>query len=252
MDAQEQLVGMLFYESLKRLRDSIIHQATASLLDIQQKIHERIAKVEPLQDVLVDLLQTMETYLRGSSCSITLCRDGRLGYIVATSLHPDYARIVSEMGLPIAEGVGSCGTAAFRRELVVVTDIDSDPLWRNDKSFVLCYGLQACTSIPIFASNRTLLGTFGIYYLEQKAPQAQELVWIAQAANIAGIVIERDRPTQAFQQLNHDLENRVQARTQEPQEREQILQTGLEPSPITIRPFRPKRKMVNPGGGGSR
>ncbi|NMF58753.1 PAS domain S-box protein [Pseudanabaena yagii] len=234
VDAQEQLVGMLFYESLKRLRDSIIHQATASLLAIQQKIHERIAKVEPLQDVLVDLLQTMETYLRGSSCSITLCRDGRLGDIVAPSLPPDYARIVSEMGLPIAEGVGSCGTAAFRRELVVVTDIDSDPLWRNDKSFVLCYGLQACTSIPIFASNRTLLGTFGIYYREQKAPQAQELVWIAQAANIAGIVIERDRATQALQQLNQDLENRVQVRTQELQEREQFLQTVLDTFPLSV------------------
>ncbi|WP_434684865.1 PAS domain S-box protein [Pseudanabaena minima] len=234
VDAQEQLIGVLQHESLKRLRDSIIHQATASLLVSQQKIHERIAKAEPLKDVLVDLLQTMETYLRGSSCSITLCRNGRLGDVIAPSLPPDYARIVSEMGLPIAEGVGSCGTAAFRRELVVVTDIGNDPLWRNDKSFVLCYGLQACTSIPIFASDQTLLGTFGIYYREQKAPQAQELVWIAQAANIAGIAIERDRATQALQQLNQDLGNRVQVRTQELQEREQFLQTVLDTFPLSV------------------
>ena len=234
VDAQDQLVGMLFYESLKRLRDSIIHQATAALLVSQQKIHERLAKAEPLKDVLVDLLQTMETYLRGSSCSITLCRDGRLGDVIAPSLPPDYARIVSEMGLPIAEGVGSCGTAAFRRELVVVTDIENDPIWQNDKAFVLCYGLQACSSIPIFASDRTLLGAFGIYFREQKAPQTQELDWIAQAANIAGIAIDRDRATQALQQLNHELENRVQVRTQELQEREQFLQTVLDTFPISV------------------
>jgi CBS domain-containing protein len=234
VDAQEQLIGVLQHESLIRLRDSIIHQATVSLFDIQQKIHERIAKAEPLKDVLVDLLQTMETHLRGSSCSITFCRDGRLGDVIAPRLPPDYARIVSEMGLPIAEGVGSCGTAAFRRELVVVTDIENDPLWQNDKAFVLCYGLQACSSIPIFASDRTLLGTFGIYYREQKAPQAQVLIWIAQAANIAGIAIERDRTVQALQQLNHELEDRVQVRTQELQEREQFLQTVLDTFPLSV------------------
>ncbi|MFN6386337.1 MAG: PAS domain S-box protein [Pseudanabaena sp.] len=235
VDAQDQLVGVLQHQSLKRLRDSIIHEATASLFAIQQKIHERIAKAEPLKDVLVDLLQTMETYLRGSSCSITLCMDDRrMGDVIAHSLPPDYARIVSEMGLPIAEGVGSCGTAAFRRELVVVTDIENDPLWQNDKAFVLCYGLQACSSMPIFASDRTLLGTFGIYYREQKAPQAQELDWIAQAAHIAGIAIERDRAIQALQQLNHELENRVQVRTQELQEREQFLQTVLDTFPLSV------------------
>ncbi|WP_190303392.1 PAS domain S-box protein [Pseudanabaena sp. UWO311] len=234
VDEQEQLVGLFQHETLIRLRDSIIHEATASLFAIQQKIHERIAKAEALQDVLVDLLQTMETYLRGSSCSITLCRDGRLGDVIAPSLPPDYARIVSEMGLPIAEGLGSCGTAAFRRELVVVTDIENDPIWQNDKAFVLCYGLQACSSIPIFASDRTLLGTFGIYFREQKAPQAQELDWIAQAANIAGIAIERDRATQALQQLNHELEDRVQVRTQELQEREQFLQTVLDTFPLSV------------------
>ena len=234
VDAQDQLIGLLQHESLKRLRDNTIHQATASLLASQQKIHEGIAKAEPLKDVLGDLLQTMETYLRGSSCSITLCRDGRLGDVIAPSLPQDYAVALEKANLPIAEGVGSCGTAAFRGELVVVTDIANDSLWQDYKNFALPYGLQACSSMPIFASDRTLLGIFGIYYREQKAPQAQELDWIAQAANIAGIAIERDRATQALQQLNQDLENRVQVRTQELQEREQFLQTVLDTFPLSV------------------
>ena len=60
------------------------------------------------------------------------------------------------------------------------------------------------------------------------------LDWIAQAANIAGIAIERDRTVQALQQLNHDLENRVQVRTQELQEREQFLQTVLDTFPLSV------------------
>ncbi|MFM7602501.1 MAG: GAF domain-containing protein, partial [Pseudanabaena sp.] len=189
VDAQDQLIGVLQHESLIRQRDSIIHQANASLLVSQQKIHERLAKAEPLKDVLVDLLQTMETYLQGSSCAITICKEGQFGEVTTSSLPQDYAVAVELANLPIAEGVGSCGTAMFRRELVVVSDIANDPLWQDYKDFALAYGLQACSSMPIFASDRTLLGTFGIYYREQKAPQAQELDWIAQAANIAGIAI---------------------------------------------------------------
>lgn len=89
VDTQEQLIGVLQHESLIRMRDSIIHDATASLLAIQQKIHERIVKVEPLKDVLIDLLQTMEAYLRGSSCAITLCQNGRFGEMIALSLPQD-------------------------------------------------------------------------------------------------------------------------------------------------------------------
>ncbi|MBD2152149.1 PAS domain S-box protein [Pseudanabaena sp. FACHB-1277] len=234
VDAQEQLVGVLQHETLIRLRDAIIHEATASLFAIQQKIHERIAQSEPLSEVLGELLLMMETYLRGSSCSITLCRDGLLGEVIAPSLPMEYAMALEKANLPIAEGVGSCGTAAFRRELVVVSDIANDPLWQNHKQFALCYGLQACSSIPIFASDRTVLGAFGIYYREQKAPQAQELEWITQAANIAGIAIERDQATQALQQLNQELEHRVQVRTQELQEREQFLQTVLDTFPLSV------------------
>jgi len=234
VDAQEQLVGVFQHETLIHLRDSIIHEATASLYAIQKKIHERIAKGEPLKDVLGDLLLTMETHLLGSSCSITLCRDGRLGDAIAPRLPQDYAVALEKANLPIAEGVGSCGTAMFRGELVVVTDIANDPLWQDYKNFALPYGLQACSSIPIFASDRTLLGVFGIYYREQKAPQDQELDWIAQAAHIAGIAIERDRAATALQQLNQELESRVQVRTQELQEREQFLQTVLDTFPLSV------------------
>jgi PAS domain-containing protein len=75
---------------------------------------------------------------------------------------------------------------------------------------------------------------FGIYYREKTAPQAQGLESIAQAANIAGIAIEREQATQALQQLNQDLENRVQVRTQELQEREQFLQTVLDTFPLSV------------------
>jgi PAS domain S-box-containing protein len=201
-----------------------------SLLASQHKILERIAKTEPLSDIFETLLKTMESYLTGAVCSITLCRDGLLCDAIAPSLPQNYVAALTGVDLPIAEGVGSCGTAAFRRELVVVTDIDNDPLWRDYKSFVKGYGLQACTSIPIFASDQTVLGVFGIYYHEKKAPQSQELERITQAANIAGIAIERHRATQALTQLNQELESRVEERTAALQMSEERWQLALKGS----------------------
>jgi PAS domain S-box-containing protein len=203
-----------------------------SLLANQHKILERIAKAEPLSDIFDILLKTMESYLSGSVCSITLCRDGQLCDVTAPSLPHDYAAAI--VGLPIAEGVGSCGTAAFRRELVVVNDIENDPLWENYKFLALDYGLQSCSSIPIFASDQELLGVFGIYYREKKAPKSQELEWIAQAANIAGIAIEREQAVQELKQLNQALEDRVQERTIELQMSERRYASLAAAAPVAI------------------
>jgi PAS domain S-box-containing protein len=205
-----------------------------SLLASQHQLLERIAKAEPLTAIFDTLLKTMESFLAGAVCSITLCRDGRLSEVFAPSLPQDYTMAVMDAALPIVEGGGSCGTAIFRRELVVVTDINSDPLWKDYKSLVQDYGLQACASLPIFASDQTILGVFGIYFREKKAPKSYELEWIVQAANIAGIAIERNQATQFLQQVNQDLESRVQARTQDLREREQFLQTVLDTFPLSV------------------
>src|SRR5262249_30882729 len=44
---------------------------------------------------------------------------------------------------------GSCGTAAYRRETVVVSDIATDPLWADYRELALLHGLRACWSSPV-------------------------------------------------------------------------------------------------------
>jgi hypothetical protein len=62
-------------------------------------------------------------------CSILLfdADAGRLRHGAAPSLPADYCKLVD--GLPIGPAAGSCGTATYRRQRVVVEDIFSDPLW---------------------------------------------------------------------------------------------------------------------------
>jgi len=82
----------------------------------------------PLNEVLMSVTRLIETHSDGMLCSIFLLdQDGlRLRY-GATNL-PEAFRAATD-GLCIGPNVGSCGTAAYLRQSVFVSDILSDPKW---------------------------------------------------------------------------------------------------------------------------
>ncbi|BAY22903.1 two-component hybrid sensor and regulator [Calothrix sp. NIES-2100] len=206
-----------------------IQQATAyQQLQIQNAILERIAKAEPLAEILQDLLQAIEMQLVDAVCSIMLHNgDGKLYSVTTPQLSAAYLQQIN--GILIDEGFGSCGTAAFCRDTVIVSDIATDPLWQNYRELALAQGLKACWSVPIIGSDDLILGVFGVYYRDNRVPQMPERETVTQAANIASIAIERHLATQTLQQLNQDLENRVAERTaalQASEERWQLVLKG--------------------------
>ena len=109
----------------------------------------------------------------------------------APSLPPAYSQAID--GAKIGPGAGSCGTAAFRKQPVIVADIAKDPLWAEYRQLALPYGLRACWSTPIATQDGAILGTFAIYYREPRSPDAQHLQLITHATHLAGIAIEHDR-----------------------------------------------------------
>ncbi|AFZ02491.1 PAS domain S-box protein [Calothrix sp. PCC 6303] len=205
---------------------------TEFLLESQNTILEQIAKAEPIRRILTNLLRDIESYISGSSCSIMLCRDGWLCDTVAPSLPQEYVASIAQ--IPIGDGSGTCGTAAYRREMVIANDIEQDPLWQDYRHLALPHGLRASWSVPILGSDENLLGVFAIYYRQPQEPLFLDIETVGKAANLAGIAIEREQATQALQHLNEELESRIQQRTQELQEREQFLQTVLDTFPLSI------------------
>ena len=165
---------------------------------IRNQVLERLAKGAPLPDILDALVRSVEASHSAALCSILLLDDkGRhllLG--AAPSLPEEYSRAIH--GIAIGPGVGSCGTAAFRGERVIVSDIGSDPLWADHRELALSYGLQACWSQPILSGSGQVLGTFAIYRKEIHTPDNMELNTISAAANIACIAIEHVRAQQTL------------------------------------------------------
>jgi PAS domain S-box-containing protein len=99
----------------------------------------------------------------------------------------------------IRDGAGSCGTAAYRQQQVVVADIEHDPLWQDYWEIALQYNLRACWSTPIFAQSGEVLGTFAMYYQEPRQPTPQDLELVKVVVHLAELAIARKRAEEASQ-----------------------------------------------------
>ncbi|PIX64001.1 MAG: diguanylate cyclase, partial [Sphingomonadales bacterium CG_4_10_14_3_um_filter_58_15] len=74
------------------------------------------------------LCYEIEALLPGVACSVLRVeRSGLLYPLAAPSLPGEFSKLVK--GTMIGPSVGSCGSAAYLREPVTVTDIETDPRW---------------------------------------------------------------------------------------------------------------------------
>ncbi|MFS2093793.1 EAL domain-containing protein [Pseudomonas sp. Pseusp11] len=157
----------------------------------QGHVLELIARSTELAEVLDSLAHLVESQLEGMMVSIlVLDEDGKhLLHGAAPSLPKAYNQLID--GIAIGPNVGSCGTAVYRREPVIVTDIELDPLWEEYRSAAAPYGFRACWSTPILSHERKVLGTFALYSNTVRSPSSTETRLIDMATPLAGIAIER-------------------------------------------------------------
>lgn len=161
------------------------------LLHIQNEILEAVAYGDKLDDIANVLCLRVENLVPGILCSILLVdNDGRLHPLASPSLPSSYSKALD--GLEIGPSVGSCGTAAFRGEAVVVSDIATDPLWADYKALALPLGLRACWSSPIKSKDDRVVGTFAFYYRTIRGPDELERRIVQTCVHLCAIAIERE------------------------------------------------------------
>src|SRR5215216_6607158 len=156
----------------------------------QSKILQKLAANAPLSEILERLVLLIEAQAPGMLCSVLLLsEDGdHVRHGAAPSLPPEYVKAID--GSPIGPKHGSCGTAMYRGEPVVVTDILSDSLWEDYKDLALANGLRACWSTPILSGRGKVLGSFAMYYREPRTPTGEEAGLTQVATRIAALAIE--------------------------------------------------------------
>ena len=162
----------------------------------QQQVLALIAAGAPLQQSLEAIVCLIEKSSPASLCSILLIRDQQLRHGAAPSLPDGFARAID--GLPVGEGVGACGTAAFRKLPVVVEDVSRDPLMQEFRGLLHAHGLGACWSTPVTSADGEVLATFAIYRRSPGKPLPRDEELMATASGLARIALERARAEAAL------------------------------------------------------
>jgi PAS domain S-box-containing protein len=162
-----------------------------ALREGESRILEMIARDARLEEILDSLVRVVEAQFAGLLCSVLLLdEDGQhVRHGAAPNLPAPYTKAID--GLCIGPKAGSCGTAMYRREPVIVTDILEDPLWELYRGVAEAYGFRACWSTPILAPSGKALGSFAMYYCEPRSPSPAETRALEMATHLAGIAIER-------------------------------------------------------------
>lgn len=172
---------------------------------MRNRIFEMLASGEPMHDILAQVTAYIEQSRPELLCSILLL-DASGKHVVqgaAPSLPAFYNEAIDH--LTIGDGVGSCGTAAFRNERVIVEDIASHPYWAAYRELAAQAGLASCWSEPIRSSKGEVLGVFGIYQRQPASPTEADIELIQQAAHLASIAIERKlAEALIWRQANYD------------------------------------------------
>jgi PAS domain S-box-containing protein len=178
-----------YYQSI--IRDISQRKRREGLLAGENRVLEMVAKGDSLPDILDALCRLVEEQSSGVLASILLMdgNEKQLRHGAAPNLPKTYTEAID--GAFIGPAVGSCGTAAYRREQVIVSDITLDPLWADFRELALTHSLRACWSTPIFSSEGKVIGTFAMYYREPRSPSPLEQDTIKHITYLAGVALQR-------------------------------------------------------------
>jgi PAS domain S-box-containing protein len=171
----------------------------------ERREHDRLRVLEllnsgaSLQEILEFTVRAVEAEMPGSMCSILLVDETGRNLVHGASPNLPEFFDDSVQKLKIGDAAGSCGTAAYRRKLVIVEDIQTDPSCVSLRPFAEKANVRACWSQPVLSADKKVLGTFAIYHRQPRAPEAREVEVIEAAASYVSLAITRKRSEEALQ-----------------------------------------------------
>lgn len=166
-----------------------------------------------LAETMYALCKNAQEYSPEMLCSV-LRYDNELQTLhslAAISLPDFYCEAID--GVEAGIGVGSCGTAAFTKQRVIVEDINTHPYWSQYKELAQGADLQSCWSEPIRGKDDHIYGTFAMYYRHPRSPSAADIQFIEVCANLAAVVFENHEYRQDLLAANEALAQSLDERS---------------------------------------
>ncbi|MGB5420100.1 sigma 54-interacting transcriptional regulator [Algibacter sp.] len=189
----ERLINKLEQKSLNLGYEVIERKKAEQLLIHKNEILDLIAVNTPLNKIFEKLILNFEAIHPNYFGSISLLNeDGvHLNLATAPSMPEQFNLAVKKV--VVSAKAGSCGTAAFIKKPVIVSDISTDELWVDFRDIALKHNLKSCWSLPIISKSNNVLGTVAIYSKAVSTPSLEEVTELNFAVSLAKIAIEKFR-----------------------------------------------------------
>ena len=195
------IMAAIFYIILIKRRlalDAAEREQSEQREQTRNHVLELLAHGAPLTSILEAIVRGVEQEQPSMFCSIMLIgKEGKRLYTGAAPSLPDFYNDAFD-GMEIGIGAGSCGTAAFTGQRVIVEDIRTHPYWATYKELADRAELGACWSEPICSISGIVFGTFAIYHRQAHRPTDAEIRLIEQTANLAEVALGRSHADQAL------------------------------------------------------
>ncbi|RUL54683.1 EAL domain-containing protein [Lysinibacillus antri] len=163
-----------------------------SLFEEQTTIIQMISSGMPLKSILTFIVESIENNcdsfkLYGS----ILLYNPLLEQLVETassSLPTNFIKAIEP--IDVSPYGDSCGTAAFLKQPIIVSDIQNNALWDKNGHIATSYGFRACWSIPLLSSKKELIGMIVLYKREVGKPDEETMNALAIYNKLASLAIE--------------------------------------------------------------
>ena len=172
------------------------------VLELQQNIHELIAQQHPLEQTLDAIANWAGSMMPGALVSIMRFDPESKSLCLMPSSRFSDRYIRAMQAIPVVENMGTCGSAAFTKQLVITDNIQKDVRWDGYQEIAEAEGLRACWSMPILSSSKELLGTFATYYSAPAIPTAGAQRNLARGAALVALAILRHRDAESHRTLS--------------------------------------------------
>ncbi len=183
------------------VRDLTVHQRVEFLEHDCLRVLEMVTNSKPLRAILHQLTSLVERQDPSLMCAVSVMRDGLLRYEAAPSLPADFMKEIES--LPMGPKQCSCGTAAYTRKTVFVSDIATDPLWAQHQHLAAAHNIHGSWSSPIFSGLGTVIGSFAMFRREPGGPDAVQLDLLEMASRLAAVAVVQWSLTDKLVHLAH-------------------------------------------------
>ncbi len=180
-------------------RDVTERRRSEQLLVAQNKALELLLTGSPLSEVLSALAGVVEDQSDSKVFAAIRILDedrGSLVTVAAPSLPPNYIAAMDRI-----EPAAAYAPAAATQEMACTPDLATTDSWNDQKRWPLSIGIEAAWSMPIRALDGRVLGIFGLYFREERAPSEREMRILEGLGRIAALAIERSRNEQEREEL---------------------------------------------------